>query len=781
MSGTILGESAGRGHAVADGAALVARLRFLVRGAVQGVGFRPFVYRLATELGLAGWVSNSLHGVSIEVEGGRDRLEDFIRRVDRERPPRAVIHELEYARVDPTGEADFAIRRGEASGIATAVILPDLGPCRDCLREIEDPANRRYRYPFTNCVHCGPRFSIIESLPYDRANTTMRRFSMCASCLREYEDPLDRRFHAQPNACPDCGPHLELWDEGGRVLSTRHDALRHAADAIRDGSIVAIKGVGGFHLVVDARNERAVARLRARKHRPEKPLAVLFPSIEAVAAYCEVSDVEAGLLEVPAAPIVLLRARGVPGLLCASVAPRNPYLGAMLPPAPLHHLLMNELAFPVVATSGNRADEPICIREDDALERFSGLADCLLVHDRPIARHADDSVVRVVMGDELVLRRARGYAPLPIPIKTGARRVLAVGGHLKNAVALTVGDHAVLSQHIGNLDASRARDTFRSVIHDLAGLYGGTPACVACDLHPDDAAARYARELGIPVVGVQHQYAHVLSCMAEHDLDGAVLGVAWDGTGYGLDGTIWGGEFLLATRTSFQRVGHFRTFRLPGGNLAVREPKRAALGVLFEIFGSQAFGMAHLAPITACSVAEARIIGQMLARGVNAPITSSAGRLFDAVSSLAGLCHAVTYEGQAAMALEYAVERDAGDERYPFGIEDRSSVMVVDWELTIRGILEDLARGTPSGRIAAKFHHTLAEIVVSVAQRVGQSRVVLTGGCFQNAYLTERAATRLAAEGFRTYRHGSIPPNDGGIALGQAVAAIAAVEGGGPR
>ncbi len=772
MTETVLGlrDGARRGGALTAGAT---RWRILIRGAVQGVGFRPFLHRLADELGLAGWVSNSLQGVCVEVEGDEGRLREFLARIDRDRPPHAVIDGLDRVEVERTGEAGFAIRPSDEAGPATALIMPDLGPCAACLNEGTDPTSRRYRYPFTTCTRCGPRFSIIEALPYDRANTTMKGFAMCAPCRGEYENPLDRRFHAEPTACPTCGPRLEYRDAAGHARAARHDALLAAADAIRAGKIVAVKGVGGFQLLVDARDERAVFRLRDRKHRPDKPFALLFPSLDSVESACAVSDLEANLLGSPRCPIVLLRARHGASSVCPSVAPGNPWLGAMLPSSPLHHLLARELGFPVVATSGNRVDEPICIREADALVRFRDLADGYLVHDRPIARHADDSVVRVVMGRELILRRARGYAPLAVEIGRPAPGILAVGGHLKNTVALTVNDRVVLSQHVGNLDTEEARRVFRVVISDFERLHRATPARVACDRHPDDAAARYAEASGAPTVGVQHHHAHVLSCMADNEIAGPVLGVAWDGTGYGLDGTIWGGEFLLADETAFRRVAHVRTFRLPGAAQAVKEPRRSALGLLYELFGDELLAMTHLPPIAACSGGEARVLTRLLAAGVNAPVTSSAGRLFDAVASLLGVRHRATFEGQAAMDLEYAAEGIVTEARYPFRLDERGSVLVADWEPMIRAILDDAALGAAVGRISAAFHNTLAEMMVAVARRIGWERVVLTGGCFQNARLTERAVARLAAEGFRPYWHRRVPPNDGGLALGQVVAALA--------
>jgi len=769
----------------------VVRLHMTIRGAVQGVGFRPCVYRLATNMGLAGWVSNTAQGVIIEVEGLRQKLDTFLLHLEAEKPPRSFIQSLETTLLDPIGYMTFEVRHSDESGAKTAIVLPDIATCPDCLGELHDPTNRRYRYPFTNCTNCGPRFSIVEALPYDRMNTTMRRFVMCAACQAEYDNPLDRRFHAQPNACPHCGPQLELWNSAGAALAQRDAALHEVADALRCGMIVAIKGLGGFQLLVDARDEAAVLRLRRHKLREEKPFALMFPTLGAVKAECAVSALEERLLLSPEAPIVLLR-RAVACDSCftevaATVAPHNPYLGAMLPYTPLHHLLLDEIGFPVVATSGNLSDEPICIHEQEACERLADIADLFLVHNRPIACHVDDSVARVLLGRELVLRRARGYAPLPIQL--GAAQptgpALAVGAHQKNTVALAVADQTFVSQHIGDLDTQLAYDAFKQVATSLSNLYGVTPTVVAHDLHPDYASTRYAvrsmqssaADCALPTPGcrlipVQHHYAHILACMAENQLDDPALGVAWDGTGYGLDGTIWGGEFLRITTNSFERAAYLRPFRLPGGEQAIREPRRVALGLLYELFGDALFSMELLAPLHACTSEERKILHSMLRHNLNAPVTSSAGRLFDAVAAIVEVRQQTQFEGQAAMELEWAINGVATDASYPFRLVERSPAAIVDWQPMLRTILDDVQRHVPVGLIAAMFHNTLAEMIVAVARRVGEPRVVLSGGCFQNAYLTERTVQRLQAGGFRAYWHQRIPPNDGGIALGQ-IAAVA--------
>ena len=792
------------------------RLKIALRGAVQGVGFRPFVFRLAEELKLAGWVNNSPQGVFIEVEGTRAVLEKFLFRLEAEKPPRSYIQSLESSWLDAVGYSKFEIRASETGGGKNALVLPDIATCPNCRREIFDPANRRFRYPFTNCTHCGPRFSIIEALPYDRANTAMHGFKMCPQCQAEYENPRDRRFHAQPNACPVCGPRLEFWNTTGKNIFAGDEALLAAAQAVRSGKIIAVKGIGGFHLLADARNEKVIQLLRERKHREEKPFAVMFPTLASIPAACEVSPVEERLLRSPEAPIVLLRKTGnrQPAIGNA-VAPGNPNLGVMLPSNPLHYLLMAELDFPVIATSGNLSDEPICTDEHEALDRLRGIADAFLVHNRPIVRHMDDSIVRVMLGREMVLRRARGYAPLPIHLKpkvqsSKSKVVLAVGAHLKNTVALAVGENVFISQHIGDLETEPANEAFRRVAGDLSKLYDAPPQIIAADLHPDYLSTKYALERRIPsrqestntnsqhaenalgapeIIQVQHHVAHVLSCIAENEAPLPAIGVAWDGTGYGTDGTIWGGEFFIVTETGVERVAHLRPFRLPGGDAAVKEPRRVALGLLFELHGEAIFQQKDLPVVAAFSAGELATSKTMLQRGLNSPVTTSIGRLFDAVASLAGLRQRMRFEGQAAMELEFALDRIATENAYSLPIvvcdaahpaesaaRNPPPTMILDWAPMIEALLSDVQNGVAVGIISAKFHHALAEAVVSVAKRVGVMRVALSGGCFQNRYLTARVVTRLREENFSPYWHQRVPTNDGGIALGQVMAARRAGE-----
>ncbi|UCD18407.1 MAG: carbamoyltransferase HypF [Candidatus Zixiibacteriota bacterium] len=751
------------------------RMHIEVTGSVQGLGFRPFVYRLAGEMRLNGWVRNYPGGVQIEIEGTRRKLDRFIRRIETDKPPHATIQNLKCDIQTPVGYRTFTVEKSEQTGEKTARILPDIATCPDCLAEIFDPGNQRYRYPFTNCTNCGPRYSIIESLPYDRGNTTMGDFTMCAQCRAEYEDPASRRFHAQPNACPACGPHLELWDARGNVLAKHDRALTAACKAVMAGKILALKGLGGVQLLAHAGNEDALILLRKRKARRSKPFALMYPGLPAIEKDCLVSRMEKDLLCSSAAPIVLLKRVG-----CESpadrrvshlVAPENPYLGIMLPYTPLHHLLIKELGLPVVATSGNLSDEPICIDEQEALQKLASVADLFLVHNRRIIRQVDDSIVRVIGGREMIMRSARGYAPTPLHLTGPAPSCIAFGAHQKNSVAVSNGGNAFASQHVGDLTTLETCRAHHRVTASLSRLYEIKPERVACDMHPDYYSTGFAACMQLPVIKVQHHYAHVLSGMVDNRLEAPLLGVSWDGTGLGSDGTIWGGEFLAVTAQSYSRAAHFRTFRLPGGERAAAEPRRSALGLLYEIFGREIFDMLALAPLDSFTESERTVLGEMLAKHVNSPPTSSAGRLFDAVASLAGLCHMADFEGQAAMLLEFAAGAVNTSETYPFCITGQFPPYRLDWEFMIREILDDIVGRLDTSVIAAKFHNTLAEIIVAVALRVGEKKVLLTGGCFQNKYLTERTLRRLKECGLIPYWHRWIPPNDGGIAVGQLMAA----------
>ena len=749
----------------------VERLRITLRGAVQGVGFRPSVYRLATEMSLTGWVLNSSAGLVVEVEGPVDQLNRFERRLERERPKASVVTVREVAWLAAEGATRFEIRASDTdsdkqdSGKSVNV-LPDLATCNDCREELFDPGNRRFEYPFTNCTNCGPRYTIVVDIPYDRPNTTMREFVLCPGCREEYENPADRRFHAQPNACPVCGPQLE-------------GTIKHTVEALRRGEIVALKGIGGFQLLADARNADAVARLRQRKHREEKPFAVMMPSLEMARTYCEVSPAEVDLLHSQAAPIVLLQPRAGMDIakpdLAKNVAHCSPYLGVMLPYSPLHHLLMQECRFPLIATSGNLSDEPIAIANDEARARLKNIADHFLMHNRPIVRACDDSVVRLTRGRAGILRRARGYAPLGIHVRQNLPPVLAVGGHLKNTVAIAVGHDVFLSQHIGDLETVEARAAFEKAIDELCRLYSFQPEAVVCDLHPDYASTQWAEKSGLPVIRVQHHQAHVAGCAAENDVEGDYLGVSWDGTGYGLDGAIWGGEFFRVEDRQgqgqqFERLAHLRPFGLPGGDAAVREGWRSAASLLYEVLGSQDLGSHTAFPDEGATktgnprLDESKIF-YMLRHGINVAPTTSVGRLFDAVACIAGVARQNRFEGQAAMLLE--------NEIGPLRTEETYALPGGDWAPLISAVTADKRAGLAVPLIAARFHNALVEWILEVAAETKLKQVVLSGGVFQNRYLTERAAARLESRGFEVHTHQRVPPNDGGIALGQAVLATA--------
>ena len=737
------------------------------------MGFRPFVYRLARAMRLGGWVCNSSQGVTIEVEGDPDAVHQFQERLCNELPFPAKIEHYQAEQVACEGESGFRILPSKAEGDRLVPILPDLAPCPACLQELFDPSNRRYRYPFINCTHCGPRFSIIEGLPYDRPQTTMKTFTQCDECQHEYEDPGDRRFHAQPNACPVCGPYLSFYNAQQKCLSTHDDALMQAVEAIREGYIVAMKGVGGFHLVVDAQNAIAVSRLRLRKLREEKPLAVMYPSLEAIEQTCMTNSLERERLQSPQGPIVLLRRSAIDEwFLAHGIAPNNPLLGCMLPYSPLHHLLMAELGFPIVATSANRSDEPICIDNQEAFERLANIADYYLVHNRPIARPVDDSVVRIVEGRELLIRRSRGYAPLPISIDAQAPPTLSVGAQQKNTVAINIGSQILLSQHVGDLDNPASLQTFEEAIHSLSSLYPNSVQHVVCDLHPDYASTRYAQQKAVQRHSLQHHYAHILACMAEHRLEEPVLGVAWDGTGYGEDGTIWGGEFLQADWNGYRRAAYFRNFRLPGGEVAVYDLRRSALGVLLECYGESAFEHNEIGVIQALDSNDIRVLRQLIRHGINCPYTTSMGRLFDAVASIAGLRTKVSYQGQAAQELEWAIDLDAPAQSYAFELRRESNEpdapYVIDWAPMVADIVKDVINDVSTGAIALRFHETLIEIICHVSVLLNAPKVALGGGCFQNAYLLSHSVQRLRQAGREVYWPHKVPPNDGGIALGQA-------------
>jgi len=755
---------------------VVTARRITVEGVVQGVGFRPFVYALAARHGLAGWVRNTSSAVEIEVEGPPGAIEAFVDDLRDEGPPLAHIERLREADALPQGRDAFEIEQS-LEGDGFQPVSPDIATCPECLREIMDPRDRRSGYAFTNCTDCGPRFTIIRAVPYDRCNTTMAGFTMCPRCRAEYDDPGDRRFHAQPNACPDCGPRLTLLDGSGDPRPG--DPLREACRLLVSGRVVAIKGIGGFHLACDATNDAAVSRLRERKGREAKPLALMVADVREAERLCVISTEERRLLASTARPIVLLRVRQGSGI-APSVAPGLGRLGVMLPYSPLHHLLFKAAAGTLpalVMTSGNRSEEPIATDDADALDRLSGVGDAFLLHDRPIHVRCDDSVTRVAAGVEVPIRRSRGYAPFPVRLPFESRPVLAVGAELKSAVCVTRGPYAFMSPHIGDLENLETYVSYQGMVERMAELFRVQPVALAHDLHPDYLSTRYALGLNpaLPRVAVQHHHAHVAACMAEHRLTGPVIGVAFDGAGYGPDGAVWGGEFLVADYTGFERVGHLGYVPMPGGDRAAREPFRMALAHLLRTFGDWD---PRWPPAREASETERGMIRWQIEHEVNAPLTSSMGRLFDAVASLAGVRHRARFEAQAAMELEALAEGLAGA---PYQVEIAGGApFVLEPGPMIRGVVDDLAEGAPPTRIAARFHATVAEAVVRVSERVrasrGLDRVVLTGGVFQNAILLGATRQGLEACAFEVFSHHLVPPNDGGIALGQAAVAHARLQ-----
>jgi hydrogenase maturation protein HypF len=756
-------------------AGTVVRKRIEVRGTVQGVGFRPFVHRLAARHRLAGWVLNRSGDVVIEVEGPADAIEAFLAALRAEAPPLAHVEAVGITDTRPTGGAGFEIRTSHSAPGEAQPIPPDTAPCEDCLHELSDPRDRRFRYPFINCTSCGPRFTIIEGLPYDRPNTTMRRFPLCSSCTREYHDPADRRYHAQPIACPACGPRLWLEREGRSVAG---DPLAETVAALRAGQIVALKGLGGFHLACDARNEAAVARLRARKRRGAKPFAVMCSDLEAIRAIGNVNAAEAALLASPRCPIVLLRIPLHPApdspSLAPSVAPGLAEVGVMLPSTPLHQLLLHDFDGPLVMTSGNLAEEPIAAENDEARARLAPLADAFLLHNRPIASRYDDSVARVFDGTPLLVRRARGYAPEPLALSFTARRpVLACGAHLKNTFCLLTDRHAFMSQHVGDLESVETLSHYRATLALYQRLFAVRPRIVAHDLHPEYLSTRFALALeGVERVAVQHHHAHVVSCLVEHGQAGPAIGVAYDGLGYGTDGHLWGGEVLVADWQGFERRAHLREAPMPGGEAAIRKPYRMALGYLAAWFPGD---LDRFEPfLDRLDTREVGVVLKQVERGLNTPITSSCGRLFDAVAALLDVCQVAQYEGQAAIELQALADQTAAG-TYPWDLADQGDRCIVDPAPLLWAVYADHQAGVPLPTIAMRFHRAVAEFTAALCQRLvaatGLRRVALSGGVFQNTLLLGEVLTRLCAADLEVYFHRRVPTNDGGLSLGQAVIA----------
>lgn len=749
--------------------------RILVEGIVQGVGFRPFIYRLAKSLGLKGWVLNSTRGVEIEVEGPNAAVLEFYREISTHAPAAASILSKTIDFHDPKGYSSFIIMDSAEEDLRTALVSPDIATCKDCIREMMDPLDRRYSYPFINCTNCGPRFTITESIPYDRVRTSMKKFIMCSKCANEYSTPEDRRYHAQPNACPTCGPSIYLVSKEGSIIS--RDPIKLVAELLVSGAIVAVKGIGGFHLACDAENDDAVGKLRLRKMREMKPLAVMCPDVETAAKFCEISAEERELLQSPKRPIVLLKkVRDCP--ISRFVAPGTNHLGVMLPYTPLHYLLFRPPLRALVMTSGNSSDEPIVVGNEEALRELSSLADFFLMHNRDIVSRCDDSVSRIMGGRECVLRRSRGYVPYPIRLHFRIESSLSCGGELKNTFCLAKGDKAILSQHIGDLKTIETFNYYKKAVGHFEKLFSIDPKVIAHDLHPDYASTKYALERAGEHVGVQHHHAHIASCMAENAIRGEVIGVALDGAGYGTDGRTWGFEFLLARYSRFERLGHLMYVPLPGGDAAAREPYRMAISYLHASLGPD---FKKLRICRGWDRNKIVLLERMIERNVNSPMASSAGRLFDAASSILGIRDISTYEGQAAMELE-AIASERELKAYPFEIRtERSGAFEIDPRKTIMELAEDVERGTPKRIVAGRFHRTIAQVILDgctiIAQETGIKEVALSGGVFQNKLLTEMALELLEKEGFVCHLHGAVPPNDGGISLGQA--AVAAFKVGG--
>ena len=754
------------------------RRRVRVEGVVQGVGFRPHVHRLATALELGGFVGNDERGVFLEVEGPVRSVEEFLRRLGDEAPPLAAVERVEVETIAERGDREFSIVASRARDHREALVSADAATCEDCLRELADPRDRRHRHPFINCTNCGPRYTVVVDVPYDRPNTTMAHFTMCEDCRREYHDPTDRRFHAQPVCCPACGPRLRLLDADGRALAG--DPIAATAQLLREGDVVAIKGLGGYHLAVDATDADAAARLRARKLREDKPFALMVADLDAARRLCVVSPSEAGLLTDPARPIVLLHRRDE-GLVAPAVAPGNRRLGLMLPYTPLHHLLMAELDRPVVLTSGNLSDEPIAFRDEDALERLSSIADAFLLHDRGIQTRVDDSVAHVAAGRPGLLRRSRGFVPRPIRLTPGVpRHVLGVGAELKNTVCLARDGHAFVSHHIGDLENYETFRSFLEAIEHLGRLFDVRPEVIAHDLHPEYLSTKHAHDLedldGIELVGIQHHHAHIAACLTDNGHPGPVIGLALDGLGWGTDDTIWGGELLVADTVGFDRVGHLEPVTMPGGVQAIREPWRMALAHLDAAFDGAVPDDLEVVARNAGQWGDVRAVSRS---GLNSPVTSSAGRLFDAVSALLGIRDVITFEGQAAIELEQHAD-PTETASYPVDLAGDLPLRLPAGAV-IRAMVDDLRAGVGSRAVATRFHNAVVDLLVAACERVRAERglrvVALSGGVFQNVLLFERTVARLERAGFDVLTHRQVPCNDGGISLGQVAVAAARERG----
>ncbi len=753
------------------------RLRISIKGIVQGVGFRPFIYNLAKSYFLRGYVLNNTKGVEMEVEGEKENINSFLQDIYVKSPPLALIEKIDYQELPFIGYKEFKIKSSRKEEEGLLPISPDIGICEDCLRELFDPKDRRYRYPFINCTNCGPRFTIIKDIPYDRERTTMNVFKMCKDCESEYNDPSNRRFHAQPNACWICGPKVELVDRKGKEIET-NDPISFAAELLKKGNIVAVKGIGGYHLACDATQREVIIRLRKRKNRIDKPFALMMLTLEQIKKFCKIREEEEHLLLSPRKPIVLLK-RKDNDFLPQEIAPKNKYLGVMLPYTPLHYLLLERAKVPLIMTSGNISEEPIAYKDEEALEKLGKIADAFLVHNREIQIRVDDSVSKVVEGRSMIIRRSRGYAPQPLKVNVKAKKcVLATGGHLKNTFCLLKGNYGILSHHIGDLENLEALSALEEGVEHYKKIFHCQPQVIACDMHPNYAstiiAREYAKKNSLPLILVQHHHAHIASLLAEKQIDREVIGVAFDGSGLGSDGNIWGGEFLIADQVRFKRVAHLRYIPLPGGEAAIKEPWRMALSYLYEIYGDRCDDIACQILSDLVKFEKISIVQSLIRRRINSPLTSSVGRLFDAVSSILGIRGRINYEGQAAIELEMLAE-DKEEKSYPFRVVEGKEGFIIDTLPLVKAIIEERREGKDTVVIATKFHWTLSQIVLKVCELLRNhwnlNEVALSGGVFQNSLILKQVIYLLTSSGFKILSHNLLPPNDGGISLGQAVVA----------
>ncbi len=762
----------------------ITRFHIQVKGIVQGVGFRPFIYNLARNFSLSGYVLNNTRGVDIEVEGKKENLKLFLRNIHTKSPPLAVIDKMSWQELFPVKYTSFEIRSSHKEGDKFLPISPDISICDDCVKELLDSHDRRHGYPFINCTNCGPRFTIIKDIPYDRQRTTMSDFKMCKDCQLEYHDPFNRRFHAQPNSCWKCGPQVRILDKNG-ILVTCKDPIHFATHLIKEGKILAVKGIGGYHLACDATKSEVVTRLREGKNRIDKPFALMMLSVQQIKRFCKVTYEEERLLLSPRRPIVLLERKG--SSLPENIAPKNKYLGVMLPYTPLHYLLLNEVKIPLIMTSGNISEEPIAYKDEDALNRLGKIADVFLVHNRKIQVRVDDSVSRVVKKKPMIIRRSRGYAPQPIKVGINAKKcVLAVGGHSKNTFCFLKGNDGIISHHIGDLENLEALSAFEEGVEHYKKIFYCQPQVIACDMHPNYASTNFAREYSkknsLPLIPVQHHHAHIVSLIAERglDLNKKFIGVAFDGSGFGSDGNIWGGEFLIVSQAEFKRAAHFRYVHLPGGEAAIKEPWRMALSYIYEVYGDNCI------PIT-CQILKnwvrsekIHLVKKLIKKGINSPLTSSVGRLFDAVATILGVRERINHEGQAAIELEMLSLRKK-DSVYPFEITEQGDGFVVDARPLIEAILVENKRKVEPQVIATRFHWSVSSIILDVCKilrkRWGLNQVALSGGVFQNTLLVRQVVYLLTSSNFEVFLPKLLPPNDGGISLGQAVIAHYQIKG----